>query len=176
MPDAMSFAGLAAEPDSIDCGEYSRSYEWDDEAGDYALSLVVLHVKYFRAGSLAAHRDIPVNHHAIRRAMISIYDEAREPVYQVAHDAAYQPAYDAAIASEFAPVQAEKIARKAANEAGEQAVVDAGIVPGDSAATWSNVETAVGNNIAPVDALRILSSKTWGELLIRKAWAKERVG
>jgi hypothetical protein len=175
MPDAMSFVDEAVEPDSIDCEKYSRHYEWNEDANDYVLSFVVLHVKYYKAGSLATHRDITVNRHGVNRAIIRLYNEAREPVYKAARDAAYQPAYDAAIAAECSPEEAARIATHQAQDAGEQAVSDAGIMMADSTATWSNIESAVGNTIAPIDALRILSSKPWGELMIRKAWAKEQV-
>jgi hypothetical protein len=173
--EAIDVQEEVVKPQGIKCDEYDRMYT----PTDHLLSRLVLHVDYLAAqdpdSAVVAQRSITIHDGAIGDAMKIDYQEKRDPVYNAASEAAYQPAYDAAIADSKSAQEATEIAEAAARDAGNQAVIDAGIVLGDAKAAWQLCKDKVAAHESGQQLVKLLNSKGWGELILRRAWKKTAV-
>lgn len=171
MAESLSVAQEAVIPNGVDAPVYDREYS----AADGSLVQMRLLCVFEKDGVECARRKLTIHDGGIRAAMSAVYEAARAPVYQAAHDAAYQPAFDAAINDGKTEFEAVEAARSAARTAGNQAVIDVGIVRGDHVAAWSTAKTKVQANESGTELVRLLVATDWGKLMLRKAWAEKSV-
>ncbi len=169
--EALTITKSATVPDGVNCNVYDRQYTTDTEN----LSQIGMVVVYKKAGVECARRKIILHDGLITAAMKRVYEEARAPVYQAAYDPAYQAAYDAAIGEDKSAEEAEQLGEAAGRTAGNQAVIDAGIVPGDPQAAWSAAQAKVAANDSPNAMVKLLASKDWGKLILETSWANEPI-
>lgn len=165
MGDALDVATEIVKPDRVFAELYDRAYVDDKKlTATKSLASIVIRGVFKKEGVEVARGPVHVSDGTFTPAMKDVYEAARKPVY----DAAAAAAYAASIGEGKSEGESQQDARTAGNEA----VIAAGITPGDPTAEWADVQTQVAAGVSAQSLVKMLASTDWGILILRRAWRK----